>query len=111
MGDQLVANEEAIKIPAENDGRVDKFGKDGRFSKRERRLSKEWWKNYILPQHGKEHANVTLLDDPLSLCEALRSESASKWNTVMQKEYDSLMANGTWELTKLPDDHKSVGCK
>lgn len=31
VGDHLVANEEAIKIPAENDGRVERFGKDGRY--------------------------------------------------------------------------------
>ena len=29
----------------------------------------------------------------------------------MQEEYDSLMMNGTWELTKLPNDRKSVGSK
>ena len=29
----------------------------------------------------------------------------------MQEEYDSLMANSSWKLTKLPNDCKSVGCK
>ena len=29
----------------------------------------------------------------------------------MQEEYDSLMANGTWELTPLPKNCQSVGCK
>ena len=29
----------------------------------------------------------------------------------MQEEYDLLMANGTWNLTKLPKDRKNVGCK
>ena len=111
MEDHLVANEEAIEIPVENDGRVERFGKDGRYPKRERRPPGEWWKNHILPQHGEERANVALLDDPLNLCEALRSEDASKWEAAMQEEYDSLMANSTWELTNLPKDRKSVGCK
>ena len=35
MGDHFVANEEAIEIPAENDSHIEKFGKDGRYSKRE----------------------------------------------------------------------------
>ena len=52
-----------------------------------------------------------ILDDPLKLCEALRSKDTSKWEAAMQEEYDLLMASGTWESTKLPKDHKSVGCK
>ena len=36
MGDHLVVNEEVIKIPVENDGGVERFGKDGRYPKRER---------------------------------------------------------------------------
>ena len=44
---------------------------------------------------------MTLLDDHLNLCEALKCEDASKWEATMQKNYDLLIANGTWELTKL----------
>ena len=29
----------------------------------------------------------------------------------MQEEYDSLIANGTWDLTPLPKDRRTVGCK
>ena len=111
MGDHLVANEESIKLPAENDGRIERFGKDERYPKRERHPPREWWKNHILPQYGEERANMTFLDDLLNLCEALRSLDGSKWKATIQKEYDSLMANSTWELTNLPNDHKSVGCK
>ena len=39
MGDHLVTNEEAIEISAENDGRVERFGKYGRYSKSEREES------------------------------------------------------------------------
>ena len=31
--DHLVANEKAIEIPAKNNGRVERFGKDGRYRK------------------------------------------------------------------------------
>ena len=34
VGDQLVANEDAIEMPTEYDGRVEKFYKDGRHPKR-----------------------------------------------------------------------------
>ena len=35
----------------------------------------------------------------------------SKWEVAMQEEYDSFMANSTWELANLPKDRKNVGCK
>jgi hypothetical protein len=82
-----------------------------RYPSRERRLLGEWWKNHILPQQDVERANVACFDDPLNLCDAMRSEDASKWEVAMQEEYGSLMANGTWELVTLPKDRKSVGCK
>jgi hypothetical protein len=94
-----------------SDGNEESFGKDGRYPLRERQPRGEWWKIHILPQHEQERANVTLVDDPLNLCEAIRSEDASKWETAMQEEYDSLVANGTWELSTLPEGRRSVGCK
>jgi hypothetical protein len=82
-----------------------------RYPRRERRPLGHWWKNHILPQYEVECANVASLDDPLNLCEAMQSEDASKWESAMQEEYNALIANKTWELTPLPKDHKSVGCK
>jgi hypothetical protein len=82
-----------------------------RYPRRERRPLGEWWMNHILPQHEVERANVASLEDPLNMCEAMRSQDASKWESAMQEEYDSLMANGTWELAPLPKGRKSVGCK
>ena len=76
-----------------NDGCVERLRKDGRYPKREQRPSGERWKNHIRPHHGKKHANVALLDDPLNLYEALRFEDASKWEATMQEEYDSFMSN------------------
>jgi hypothetical protein len=67
--------------------------------------------NHILPQHEEEQANVVMLDNSLNLCEAMQSPDASKWEKAMQEEYDSLIANGTWELAALPKDCTSVGCK
>ena len=39
----------------------------------------EWWKNYILPQHIKEHTNVAFYNDHLNLCKAWKYDDASKW--------------------------------
>ena len=48
VGDHLVANGEVIEIPPENDGHIERFGKDGKYSKRERCMFRKWWKNHIL---------------------------------------------------------------
>jgi hypothetical protein len=82
-----------------------------RCPRRERRPLREWWKNHSLPQQDVELANVATLEDPLNVCKAMRSEDASKWEAAMQEEYDSLMANGTWELDALSKRRKSVACK
>ena len=42
--------------------------------------------------------------------EAIQSGDAKKWELAMQEEYNSLMADGTWELTPLPKNRQSVGC-
>jgi hypothetical protein len=75
---------------------------DKRYPTRERRPLGEWWKKHIIPQVSKEHANVALLDDPLSLSDAKKCGDAMKWEIAMQEEYKSLMDNATWELTPLP---------
>ena len=94
--DPLVANEEAIKIPAKNDGRDERFGKDGQYPKRERCPPGEWYKYHILLQQGEKRINMTFLDDHLNLCKALRSEDTIKWKTAMQKKYTSFTTNGRW---------------
>jgi hypothetical protein len=94
-----------------SDGNGESFGKDGRYHLRKRRPRGKWWKNHILPQHKQERANMALVDDPLNLCETMRSKDASNWETAMQKEYDSLVANGTWELSTLSEGRRSVGYK
>ena len=52
-------------------------------------------KYYILPQHSEEGANVAFWEDPLNLCDALRSEDESKWEAAMQEEYNLLLTNKT----------------
>jgi transposase InsO family protein len=47
-----------------------------------------------------------IADDPQTFHEALTSENSEQWKTAMQEEFDSLMANGTWEYQKLP-----AGCR
>jgi hypothetical protein len=72
----------------------------------------EWWKNHILPKKkDSDHAIVALAHDPTILSEALECDDASKWESTMENENHSLLANGTWDLTTLPKSRKGVGCK
>jgi hypothetical protein len=55
---------------------------------------------------------VYLVDDtPTTISEALASPDADYWKEAVQSEMDSILANGTWELTERPYGCKPVGCK
>nr|CAH65753.1 OSIGBa0123D13.2 [Oryza sativa] len=55
---------------------------------------------------------VYLVDDtPKSISEAYASPDADYWKEAVRSEMDSIIANGTWEVTKRPYECKPVGCK
>jgi len=55
---------------------------------------------------------VYLVDNtPTSIVEAYASPDADDWKEAVQSEMDSILSNGTWELTKRPYGCKPVGCK
>ncbi|KAK1627567.1 hypothetical protein QYE76_001882 [Lolium multiflorum] len=55
---------------------------------------------------------VYLVDDtPTSISEAYASLDADYWKEVVRSEMDSILANGTWEITDCPYGCKPVGCK
>jgi len=55
---------------------------------------------------------VYLMDDiATSIVEAYASLDADDWKEVVRSEMDSLLSNGTWELSELPFGCKPVGCK
>ncbi|MCO5580830.1 hypothetical protein L7F22_034703 [Adiantum nelumboides] len=49
--------------------------------------------------------------DEISLDEALSGPEASSWRQAMDSEYQSIMANGTWQLVPAPPNRKLVTCK
>lgn len=59
--DHLVANQEAIQIPAENDSLVEKFGRNGRHPKREQLPLKLYLNNHIVSLHKER--NLVFVDD------------------------------------------------
>ena len=82
-----------------------------RYPDRARKPLGEWWKNHIPPPQDKEHANMATIGEPRNVREAIESSDASEWELAMQEEFESLIANGTWELTPLPKGRKAVKCK
>lgn len=50
-------------------------------------------------------------NDPKTVKQALSCEESAEWQLAMQKEYDSMLKNGTWELVDRPRDKNVVGCK
>nr|CAE02261.2 OSJNBb0058J09.8 [Oryza sativa Japonica Group] len=55
---------------------------------------------------------VYLVDDtPKSISEAYASPDADYWKEAVRSEMDSIVANGTWEVTERPYGCKPVGCK
>jgi hypothetical protein len=55
---------------------------------------------------------VYLVDDtPTSIIEAYASPDADDWKEAVRSEMDSILSNGTWELSELPFGCKPIGCK
>ena len=53
-----------------------------------------------------------LVDDtPTSISDAYACPDANYWKEAVRSEMDSIMANGTWEITKRPYGFKPFGCK
>ena len=50
-------------------------------------------------------------DTPTSIAEAYASPDADDWKEAVRSEIDSILSNGTWELSQLPFGCKPIGYK
>ena len=98
--DNTITKPSIEQVPSPNEGNAT-LG-ESRYPSRVRKPLGEWWMNHILPPRDVEHANVVMHNEPHIMSEAMQSGDAKNWKLAMQEEYDSLIANGTWELTSLP---------
>ncbi|KAJ9536248.1 hypothetical protein OSB04_un000581 [Centaurea solstitialis] len=55
--------------------------------------------------------SINIDDDPKTFEEAMSSRDASLWKEAINDEMDSILSNGTWELTDLPKGAKPIGSK
>ena len=51
------------------------------------------------------------IDEPTTFEEALSGNYSKEWEAAANAEYQSLLENNTWELIKLPEGCKAIGCK
>ena len=56
-------------------------------------------------------AVTDLPPEPTTVEEALSGPEKDKWKEAMKKEMDSLRANDVYDIVKLPQHRKTVGCK
>jgi hypothetical protein len=69
---------------------------------------------YLLPlllPKDRPQANVAVGDEPLSYGDAMASADRDKWEEAIESEYESIVANQTWELAPLPPGRKAIGSK
>jgi hypothetical protein len=60
---------------------------------------------------GNNYVTYNVEDEPRTLSEAYASLDADYWKEAVRSEMDSILTNGTWEITDLPAGCKPVGCK
>ena len=98
---ETVAPPESNSEPVSSDEDNDKVDDAPRRSKRQR-VAKFFGDDFI----------VYLVDDvPKTLPEAYASPDAEYWKEAVHSEMDSIMSNGTWEISDCPSGCKPVGCK
>ncbi|MCO5609852.1 hypothetical protein L7F22_064084 [Adiantum nelumboides] len=60
---------------------------------------------------GLDYVLVTDYGEPSCYKEAIQMEDSVKWEQAMQSEYNSIIANETWKLTKFPQRKQALPCK
>ena len=50
-------------------------------------------------------------EEPSTIQQALNSSAKEKWKEALDSEYKSLIKNRAWNLVKLPEGRKPVGCR
>jgi hypothetical protein len=65
----------------------------------------------IVKSFGDDFIVYLVNDVPKILSQAYASPDVVYWNDVVRSEMDSIMSNGTWEITDSPNGCKQIGCK
>ncbi|WJZ94895.1 hypothetical protein VitviT2T_013713 [Vitis vinifera] len=66
--------------------------------------------DYVVHLQEQEF-DMGLEDDPISVSQVKQSSDSEKWIEAIKDEMKSMKDNGVWDLVKLPESVKSIGCK
>ncbi|RDX86508.1 hypothetical protein CR513_32154, partial [Mucuna pruriens] len=67
--------------------------------------------DYIVFLQEHEDDIGLIEDDPINLCQAMRSSNSQKWIDTMKDEMKSMQDNDILDFFELPDGVKPIGCK
>ena len=56
-----------------------------------------------------QFAGAASTSDPANYKQAMKADDAERWREAALAEYNTLLANGTWELVDLPPGEKVIG--
>jgi hypothetical protein len=65
----------------------------------------------IVKSFGDDFIVYLVYDVPKTLSQAYECPDANYWKDTIHSEMDSIMSNGTWEITDCPNGYKPIGCK
>ena len=55
--------------------------------------------------------NIRAENDPETFSQAMSSKESNSWYSAMKEEMNSMTSNRVWDLVKLPNGVKAVGCQ
>jgi hypothetical protein len=64
-----------------------------------------------VPSRYKDYALMTQVMNVVEPVTYEQAKDHKEWKNAMNEEYESIMKNETWELTKLPENKVPIGCK
>ncbi|XP_044470332.1 uncharacterized protein LOC123199406 [Mangifera indica] len=65
--------------------------------------------DYIVYLQEIDH-NLGAEDDPVTFLQAMDCSKSILWYNAMKDEMESMKSNGVWDLVKLPNGAKAIGC-
>lgn len=97
------------------DGVAENFVKNPRQRKREKsEIAGDAVRPWTLRSSQKPNTNFNMrecVSNPISADEALARRDGDRWRESMLKEYNALLANGTWILVDLPKGRRAIKSK
>jgi hypothetical protein len=61
-----------------------------------------------IPERYKDYALMSSISNVIEPMNFDEANEHDEWKNAMEEEYESIMKNNTWELTKLPKHKKPV---